>query len=83
MSIPIDSNCILLLGGLHESGINLNQVFKINVKKQEYKALSSMNVGRTNFGFTYLNGFYYVLGGEYDKNYSIRNCERFSLENNR
>lgn len=58
-------------------------VLRINIKTKSTHNLPCMNVQRTDFGFTYLNGFYYVLGGKEFPNYpnkTIKNCEKYSLE---
>lgn len=85
-SISIDQNNILLCGGsvnLPETNENTSKVYKIDLKTRFYLNLKSMETGRTDFCMTYLNGFYYALGGlDYNKKI-LTKCERYSLENNK
>lgn len=85
-SVSVNHNSILLCGGRSNDDIktvrNWSCVFLINLETQSFKKLSPMNEGRYDFCMTYMNGFYYVLGGDDYKGKCLIKCEKYSIEHN-
>lgn len=96
-SFPIDDTNILICGGQPKSMsfyVDLTNFFaqvnqdwskfcKINIETKEIKYLASMNTGRIEFFITYMNDFYYALGGRNNRFQPMKKCERYSLKNNK
>lgn len=82
-SICIDYKNVLLCGGLSVYNIknskSLSNVYKINLLKKTVTEITPMCKARSRFGITYLNGFYYVIGGV-DQNKGLIYCEKFSID---